>query len=151
MPFPVVATGQYADNSVSEEKLTEAVREKLNRAAGEVVAYAMTLAEPLAAWVCVRTNATGAAVRCTNAAEQQQQFVGITTQAGAAGDVVTVVAQGRVTDSSFTRFTPGEVVFIGADGTLTATPPESGYSQIVATVIAEDELAVQPGAAILRD
>ena len=46
MPFPVVATGQYADDSVSESKLTPAVRTKLNRAAGENVTYTLTLAEP---------------------------------------------------------------------------------------------------------
>lgn len=150
MPFPVVATGQYADNSVSEAKLTPAVRTKLNRAAGENVTYALTLAEPLSAWVCVRTNADGDALTCTNAAEFQQDLVGITTQAGTAGETVTVITQGRATDSSFARFAVGDALFVGEDGTLTNTPPNSGYIQVVATVIATDEIAVLPGLAILQ-
>lgn len=151
MPFPVVATGQYADASVSEEKLTTEVRTKLNRAAGEAVTYTLTLAEPLSAWTCVRTNADGLAMRCTNAAEHQQTLLGVTTQAGTAGEAVRVAVQGRVTDSSFTRFTPGAILFVGADGTLVNTPPLTGYMQVVGSVMASDELAIMPGFAILQE
>ena len=151
MPFPTVQTGQVADASISEPKLTEAVREKLNRAAGESVTYSMTLAEPLSAWSCVRADVNGHAILCTNAAECQQTLLGVTTQAGANGDAVTVIAQGRASDSSFARFPHGFPLFIAENGSLTPSPPARGYVQIVATVIAANEIAVLPGGTILQE
>ena len=151
MPFPTVQTGQVADASISEAKLSFDVQHKLNRADGERITFPMTLAESLAAWVCVRTNLDGELIRCTNAAAHQQACIGVTTQAGTAGEAVTVLAQGRATDSSFSRFAVGDVLFVGSDGTLTAIPPNTGYIQVVATVIAAEELAVLPGLAMLQE
>lgn len=149
MPFPTVQTGQIADASISESKLTAEVRERLNRVAGETITFTRILAEPLSAWTCVRADATGKLVRCTNAAEHQQAFLGLLMQAGLTDDPVMILAQGRALDTSFSRFAIGDVVFIGNDGTLTNQKPFSGYMQIVGSVMANNELVVMPAMAIL--
>lgn len=149
MSFPTVQTGQVADASISELKLSAAVRQKLNRAAGENITLSMMLAEPLSAWTCVRADSAGRLIRCTNAAEHQQTFLGLLMQAGASDDHVMVLTQGRASDASFLRFTIGDVLFIGDDGMLTNQKPLTGYMQIVGSVTATQEIVLMPAMAIL--
>ena len=84
-------------------------------------------------------------------AENLQPIAGLGAQAGANGDAVTVIAQGRASDSSFARFPHGVPLFIAENGSLTPSPPARGYVQIVATVIAANEIAVLPGGTILQE
>lgn len=51
-----------------------------------------------------------------------ERIVGVSSNAAAEGDVVTIVQMGRMTDASLS-FTAGDPLFLGADGAITATPP----------------------------
>lgn len=56
--------------------------------------------------------------------------LGISTNAGNIGEPVTVRIAGRF-QSNALALTPALLVFLAASGTLTQTPPASGFSQVV--------------------
>ena len=51
--------------------------------------------------------------------------VGITTGAALAGAAVQIRSVGQMIEPSWS-WTPGDLLFLGTDGTITATPPTSG-------------------------
>lgn len=72
---------------------------------------------------------------------QQDKILGITKSAAAgAGESVTFVSEGLLTDPSFT-FTEGPV-YIGAAGALTQTKPTSGLLIQIATAMSATEIIV---------
>lgn len=68
-------------------------------------------------------------------------LLGITTQATTAGDTPTVVVYGDLTEGSWT-WTPGQYVYLGANGQLTQTPPTTGTAYILATAVTATHIFV---------
>lgn len=59
---------------------------------------------------------------------------GLTTNAADAGGTVVISDYGPITESSWT-FTPDLPLYVGTNGVMTQTPPETGFSQIVGYAI----------------
>jgi hypothetical protein len=58
-------------------------------------------------------------------------IVGVATVAGTLGATITIQTAGPLTDFSF-NFVEGQI-WCGADGSMTQTPPTSGFTQVVGT------------------
>lgn len=56
--------------------------------------------------------------------------LGMSTNAGNIGQSVSVRTSGKLYSAALS-LTPGLLVFLAASGTLTQTPPTSGYSQVI--------------------
>ena len=113
------------------------------------IRYSRFAAEILSAWVCVRCDSEGRLIRGDNCVENQDLLLGVLMHAVCEGEIGTVLQQGIVTDSSFSRFAPGDVIFVGNDGTLVNTPVSMGFLQIVGRMIAVDTIAFRFGTAVL--
>lgn len=70
------------------------------------------------------------------------KVLGLTTNAAVAGDDLTVVFSGTVTENSW-AFNPGPV-YVGLDGMLTQTPPSTGFSQQIGIALAPNKVLVAP-------
>lgn len=66
-------------------------------------------------------------------------ILGMTLNAAADGDTLTVIQSGKVTEPSWT-FTPDTHLFCGVDGTLTQTQPATGFSLVVGIALSPTEL-----------
>lgn len=87
--------------------------------------------EPLGGHRMVTTNASGHYVHASNANPAHAgRVVGITTGAAAQGATVTIQPIGSITESAW-AWVPESVLFLGANGQLSATPPASGFVQII--------------------
>lgn len=87
--------------------------------------------EPLGGHRMVTTNASGQIIYASNtAAAHAGRVVGITTGAAAQGATVTIQPIGSITESAW-AWVPESVLFLGANGQLSATPPASGFVQII--------------------
>lgn len=84
----------------------------------------------------------------TNPAHQDA-VVGITTGAALVGETATIQAVGEMTEPSWS-WTPGLPIFVGAGGTLTHTPPSSGWVQSIATALTAQRIFVVGKPAIMQ-
>lgn len=66
-------------------------------------------------------------------------ILGMTLNAAADGDTLTVIQSGKVIEPSWT-FTPDTHLFCGVDGTLTQTQPATGFSLVVGIAISPTEV-----------
>lgn len=79
-----------------------------------------------------------------------ERVVGVSSNAAAEGDPVTIIERGRMADASF-AFTPGLPVFLGLDGALTQTPPAApGFILQIGAATAPDVLQVRLAPPIYR-
>lgn len=70
--------------------------------------------------------------------------VGVTTGAVAAGDTVTVLSLGEITETSW-AWTPSQLVFIGPNGVLTQTPPTApAWLRAIGAAVTPTTLFVNP-------
>lgn len=71
-------------------------------------------------------------------------YLGITVQAGGAGNVISVRTEGFHTFNGWS-WSPGDVIFLGSNGLATATPPNTGALLIIGvatnatTILLKDE------------
>ncbi len=77
------------------------------------------------------------------------RVVGIASTAATSGNNVTIKTDGARIQDAFFDF-DGGLVYVGPAGTLTETPPASGFCQSIATAVASDALIVQLGPPIRR-
>lgn len=66
-------------------------------------------------------------------------ILGMTLNAAADGDTLTIIQSGKVIEPSWT-FTPNTHLFCGIDGTLTQTQPATGFSLVVGIAISPTEV-----------
>lgn len=91
------------------------------------------------------TDADGLAVYADNqTAAHQYGALGVTTGAASAGDSLSIVALGAITEASWS-WTPQQPVFVGAAGVLTQTPPAApAWLRVVGVAISPTTLFVRP-------
>ena len=85
----------------------------------------------ISALKCVRVFNGTASVVSSNTVGDAGSIVGVTTVAGNAGNTITIQTSGPLTDASFS-FVEGQI-WCGGDGSLTQTPPVSGFNQVIGT------------------
>lgn len=79
----------------------------------------------------VTTDASGNIIYASNtAAAHAGRVVGMTTGAAAQGGTVTIQPIGSITENSW-AWAPTSVLFLSANGQITATPPPTGFVQII--------------------
>lgn len=76
------------------------------------------------------------------------RVLGLTTQAAAQGDPITVRGTGELLDASF-AFAADAPVYVGASGVPTATPPAAAFIQRVGTCIEPGRIRIALAPAIL--
>lgn len=76
-------------------------------------------------------------------------FAGISTQSAVTGATLLVAEQDIVTEAAWS-WTPGTPLFVGAEGTLTPTPPATGVVQQVAVAASATSILVQPFPILVR-
>lgn len=113
-PAPETTTGQYSDPIAASASLS-ALRVVIVNESG-LLAYADS-ATPAHAF----------------------RVVGLLASAVSSGESVAVLIDGLIADSGW-NWTIGSPIFIGANGVLTQTPPESGFLQQVATPITATQI-----------
>lgn len=87
--------------------------------------------EALSGHRMVTTNAAGQIIYASSAAPAHAgRVLGITTGAAATGATATIQPIGSITESGW-AWAPESVLFLGTNGQLSATPPASGFVQIV--------------------
>lgn len=74
--------------------------------------------------------------------------VGITLQAAAAGDAVSILTEGEIDEVSWS-WTPGQTIFLGSNGLLTQTPPAAGNVVEIGLALTPQRLFVRIQPAIL--
>ena len=102
---------------------------------------------PLSGQRAVATNASGQFIYADkDTIAHAQSTIGITTGAVSAGQSVTAIALGPMTEPSW-NWTPGQVIFLGNDGQLTQTPPTTGVLLILGKAVTPTQIfvCVQPG------
>lgn len=62
------------------------------------------------------------------------KIVGISTGAASVGNTVTIRSSGKLTEPSWS-WNPQNILFLGADGVITATPPSTGVLQSIGYAI----------------
>ena len=67
--------------------------------------------------------------------------VGIASNGGAAGTLITILQAGEISLSSW-NFTLGQAVFVGTTGPVTQTPPTSGFVQQVGIPTSSTSMAI---------
>lgn len=72
------------------------------------------------------------------------RVLGMSLNAAAAGDVVTVAVLGYVSETTW-NLIPDLPVYLGEDGYITQTPPESGFLLVVGVAISPTSLYVDVG------
>ena len=70
------------------------------------------------------------------------KVIGITKQAGASGDNVTVIMFGQFTDSWY-AFNVGDSIYLTTNGQLSDTPPTSGFLMKIAYAIKTDVIFIR--------
>lgn len=68
---------------------------------------------------------------------------GITTQAGSPGDQVLVITGGEYAESTW-NWTPGAPLYLGENGFLTETPPNTGVLLQVAVAVSATNIVFKP-------
>lgn len=91
-------------------------------------------------------NASGEVVAFDQATAADCDPIGVTETAASAGAPTTVVLAG-ILRAVGAGWTPGRALFAAAGGTLSHTPPSSGWSLIVAVATTADEarVSLEPG------
>jgi hypothetical protein len=110
-------------------------------APGSNVVLAMTAGETLGGQRVVRTSGATAMYANSSTQAHAQAVIGITTGAATSGAAVTVQSEGQMTDPSFS-FTAGLPVYLNGNGTMSNTPPSSGFILQVAVAISATTIAI---------
>lgn len=124
----------------------------ITRAAAIQAAFAASFAGVAGATVnghrALMPDTTGRLVHA-QPAEATYAFAGISTGSATVGAEVRAVVAGPITEPSWS-WTPLAPLYVGASGTLTATPPTTGAAQQVAVAISATSILVQPGPILIR-
>ena len=80
--------------------------------------------------------------------EHASCFAGLSLNAAQEDGDITLMASGVLEDASWS-WEANKPLFIGADGRLTQTPPETGFSQNVATPVSTTKIIINPQESIL--
>lgn len=79
----------------------------------------------------VTTDSTGKIIHASHATlAHAGRVIGMTTGAAANGATATIQIHGSITEGSW-AWTPGSILFLAASGLVTATPPASGFVQVI--------------------
>lgn len=78
--------------------------------------------------------------------EHRGQVIGVTAYGGMTGAQVSIQSVGDLL-GPVASFSEGTPLFVGTNGSLTPTPPTSGWSQIVATAVSSSQVVVALGEA----
>lgn len=90
----------------------------------------------------VQIDGTGAAVYVdSGTVADAGRVLGITINAALLGAAVGVQATGEIDEVSWS-WVPGQPVYVGANGSLTQTPPATGFIQAVGMAVAPTKLVV---------
>lgn len=94
----------------------------------------------LSALVAVWEDAAGR-VHALDQNDEDHVFtlLGITLTAADAGQLIDVQRSGALTDSAW-AWTPGQRVYLGLAGALTATPPAAGFDVLIGTALSPTRL-----------
>ena len=95
------------------------------------LAQTATAGGTISALKCVKVFNGTASVVSSNTVVDAGSVVGVATVAGTIGSTITIQTAGPLTDPSF-NFVEGQI-WCGADGSLTQTPPASGFTQVIGT------------------
>lgn len=97
----------------------------------------------------VQIDGTGAAVYVdSGTVADAGRVLGITINAALLGAAVDVQATGEIDEVSWS-WVPGQPVYVGANGSLTQTPPATGFIQAVGMAVAPTKLVVGIRTAII--
>jgi hypothetical protein len=108
---------------------------------------ALTATQTISAFTCV-SSAGGIVPASSSTTSQMGSILGLAINSAQTGQVVTVQTAGEVTYNGW-AWTAGAPLFLAANGTLTATPPASGFLQVIAVAIAPTVVLVRPEMPIL--
>jgi len=101
-------------------------------------------AQALGGHRAVVLNASGAAdyADCTTPAHMGR-FAGITAGAASAGQPVTIINAGPLTEPTW-AWTPDAPVYLASSGLISQTPPATGFLQIIGMTLSATTLFVSP-------
>ena len=107
-------------------------------------AITATAAQALGGHRAVVLNASGAAdyADCTTPAHMGR-FAGITAGAASAGQPVTIINAGPLTEPTW-AWTPDAPVYLASSGLISQTPPATGFLQIIGMTLSATTLFVSP-------
>jgi hypothetical protein len=102
---------------------------------GDITRISRPAAEPISGQRVVATDSNGDFIYADSSTPAHaQSTIGVTIGAAAQGDTATAIALGPLTENSWT-WTPGSLIFLGTNGTLTQTAPSTGFVMVVAKAV----------------
>jgi len=112
------------------------------------VGFAALAGETISAKRCITVLEGELYVLCSSDPDGADACHGITLQAGDKGAELVVMASGVLEDSSWS-WRDRDPIYCGSDGRLTQTPPETGFSQIVALPLTATKILIKIHEAII--
>lgn len=118
---------------------------------GASVSIDLVAAVSLSGQRAITSNGAGKAIYCDNLTPAHAgKFLGVAQNAALVGDIVHVQTIGLLQDSAFS-FTPTGLVYCGANGVLTQTPPAAGFSNVIGYALLADTLFIFEKSIILAE
>lgn len=141
------------DESISSTTnvITEVVEVGIQGPAGPTteITEVYTAEVPTSGHTAVAINETGLVPLDINNPMHVLKYVGISLNAAALGDSITIKRQGVVTEPSW-AWTPDSLVYAGLNGVLTQTLPEvSAFTKVVGVAIAPTKILLSQQPSIL--
>jgi len=112
------------------------------------IGFAAPAGETISSKRCIAVLEGELYVLCSSDPDGADACAGITLQAGDKGAELVVMASGVLEDSSWS-WRDRDPIYCGTDGRLTQTPPETGFSQIVALPLTATKILVKIHEAII--
>ena len=110
-------------------------------------AFSLVAGVDLLAQKAVAINTIGKAVYADNTLSQASLVLGITTEAVSAEASVNIQTGGRMYNAAWS-LTPGDLVYVGTGGAVTATKPTSGYLKKLGIATATNTIMIELGTSI---
>jgi len=106
--------------------------DKVSTVTGEDLQESVTngSGSPISALAAVYRTSPNEVTLADNSVELESRVAGIALTSAAPGDSLTIISQGVHSDPFWT-WIPQEPIFLGASGSLTQTPPTTGFRALV--------------------